>query len=179
MKKCSFYVVRKRLIEWLIVVQVISLILLVFDLISNFYIHNIYIKDYYSSSEETLEMSIRLFDYIYFKDLYSKHTTSNLFKEETNNTLINKTFSDECSDEDYFQYSFANYSDEDSINDRLDNNNNSSSKENKENTHCVCGSYHNGWLQLEELQLVALTCFFLSAKFWERFPPKVLYLLFY
>ena len=38
---------------------------------------------------------------------------------------------------------------------------------------CICGSLHDGWLQLEELQLVALACFFLSCKFWERFPPKV------
>ena len=118
-------------------------------------------------------MSIRLFDYIYFKDLYSNHSSDNILNEDANNTLINKTFS-ENSDDDYFQYSFSNYSDEESINERLDDNNNSQSKENKENKHCVCGSYHNGWLQLEELQLVALTCFFLSAKFWERFPPKVL-----
>ena len=25
----------------------------------------------------------------------------------------------------------------------------------------------------EQLQLAALTCYFLSCKFWERFPPKV------
>jgi hypothetical protein len=122
-------------------------------------------------------MSIRLFDYIFFKDLYSNHASASIFKE-ANSTLINKTFS-ECSDDDYFQYSFANYSDEDSISDRLDGNNNSRCNENKENNHCVCGSYHNGWLQLEELQLVALTCFFVSAKFWERFPPKVIASVFY
>ena len=39
-------------------------------------------KGYYSSSEETLEMSIRLFDYIFFKELYpntdnSKHSNQN------------------------------------------------------------------------------------------------------
>jgi len=37
----------------------------------------------------------------------------------------------------------------------------------------MCGGFHNGWLRLNELQLIALTCFFLSCKFWERFPPKV------
>lgn len=30
-----------------------------------------------------------------------------------------------------------------------------------------------GYKEEERLHLVALTCYFLSCKFWERFPPKV------
>ena len=30
-----------------------------------------------------------------------------------------------------------------------------------------------GYKDEERLHLVALTCYFLSCKFWERFPPKV------
>ncbi len=31
----------------------------------------------------------------------------------------------------------------------------------------------NDYFQQECLYIVALTCYFLSCKFWERFPPKV------
>jgi hypothetical protein len=33
--------------------------------------------------------------------------------------------------------------------------------------------YQSDYFQQECLYLVALTCYFLSCKFWERFPPKV------
>jgi hypothetical protein len=82
---------------------------------------------------------------------------------------------DENKDDNYF-YEYDVYGSDGS--DITDTNNNKAIKQNlKKNEniieHCVCGSLHNGYLQLEELQLVALACFFLSAKFWERFPPKV------
>lgn len=139
MKDCSFYVVRQRLIEWLIVVQ-----------------------NYYSSSEETLEMSIRMFDYIYFQDLFSGQSVS----ENENSIKIPIR-------ESNYKVSFMQNDSDDYDSGFSDDNNNRTTNNSKKVETCVCGSFHNGWLQLDEMQLVALACFFLSAKFWERFPPKM------
>jgi hypothetical protein len=118
-----------------------------------------------SNSEETLEMAIRLFDYIYFKDL-----STTITKEGEYHSDNHKRSSDDAVD---------SY---DCNNKRLktDDDNKETNllvgfkcKQKEESVKCSCGSYHNGWLKLNQLQLIALTCYFLSCKFWERFPPKV------
>ena len=51
--------------------------------------------------------------------------------------------------------------------------------ENNNNEENIDGSFdyektRKHYYNQEQLHLAALTCYFLSCKFWERFPPKVI-----
>lgn len=38
-------------------------------------------------------------------------------------------------------------------------------------TMCKCGTIHSNFLTVEKLHLIALTSYFISCKYWERWPP--------
>ena len=150
--------VRQRIIEWILCLQV-SPSSNSKDFFLSLLYHNRFnlllfsIQDFYKNTEETLEMTIRIFDYIYFNDLLSN--------QETNGGLDEKYFQFHTHEMDLIYENFSSQSDYlDSIPRAV-------------NEKCLCGSLHNGWLKLDQLQLVALACYHLACKFWERFPPRV------
>ena len=102
-------------------------------------------------------MTIRMFDYIYFNDLLSNQDTDELDE---------KYFACQTAEMDLIFDHYFSKTDEFYAN---------TPRAFKE--RCLCGSLHNGWLKLEQLQLVALACYHLACKFWERFPPRVSYIL--
>jgi len=95
-KRCKFNTFRQRTTEWMI-----------------------WLQEYFTNCEETLEMATRLFDHFFYNEFYSKiQVTENKNGKEV--SLDKKTYHDQ-----------------------------------------------------ECIHLIAVACYFLSCKFWERFPPKI------
>jgi hypothetical protein len=46
-------------------------------------------------------------------------------------------------------------------------------KQCKQISMCKCGTIHDSCLAIETLQLIALTSYFISCKYWERWPPTI------
>jgi hypothetical protein len=88
-------------------------------------------------------MAIRLFNYVFLLDLYSDADGYGSAIESKQNTLQNNASS----------YQTA--------------------KIKKICKQCTCGFHYDRWFTFPGLQITALTCYFLSCKYWERFPPKV------
>lgn len=95
-RRCTFKTFRQRTTEWMI-----------------------WLQEYFTNSEETLEMATRLFDHFFYNDFYKKITVPDF--ENMDFTLNEKR---------HYQ-------------------------------------------EQENMQLISVACYFLSCKFWERFPPKI------